>query len=135
MLVGPEGSGKSTWAGLAQQAGVRVLSDDVVVVEPGAGGALEALATPFRSKSTGAGRWPVAAILLPEPAVRAELAAVLPLAVRARIGANLPFFAEAWRLDPRVETIVETLGTAVPARTLRFALDASFLEVLRREFC
>lgn len=130
-LVGPEGSGKSTWAALAREAGARVLSDDMVVVEAGPDGRFQALATPFRSREPYPGRWPLAALLLPEHGPRAALEDVPPLALRARIGANLPFFAEAWAHDPRVERLVETLALSIPARRLTFAVDPSFLDLLR----
>jgi hypothetical protein len=129
-LVGPEASGKTTWARVAREAGERVLSDDIVVVEPGPGGRIETLATPFRSK-TGPGRWPLAAVLLPEHGARPSLQEVSLLQRRARIGANLPFFAEAWTVDPRVERLVETLADAVPFRRLTFAIEPSFLDLLR----
>lgn len=130
-LVGPEGSGKSTWWEVARRAGAQVLSDDILVVARGPGGRIEALATPFRSKTPGPGRWPLAALLLPEHGPHPSLDEVSILARRARLGANLPFFAEAWTVDPRVERLVETLASSIPFYRLTFAINPSFLEVLR----
>ncbi len=132
-MVGSEGSGKTTWALLAKAAGAMVLSDDLVVVEAARDGRLEALGTPFRSRQHGRcapGRWPVAAILFPIHGKRAALAEVPALLTRARLLANLPFFAEFAPVDDRVARTVEQLAGAVPSRSLTFPLDASFLGLL-----
>ena len=133
VLVGPEGSGKTTWAALARSAGARVLSDDIVLVEAGPGGA-QALGSPFRAREFGPmrpGRWPLAAILFIAHGSASALAPVPHLLARARLTANLPFVAEAMGSDERSAKVVDSLVAAVPVRTLTFARDPSFLDLLR----
>ncbi len=134
LLVGPAGSGKSSWARLGEEGGARVLSDDLVLVD-GSGPAVEVLGAPFRSTHGVdflAGRWPLAAILFPQrgagPALWTRSA---PLVARGRILANLPFVADAPDADRRLARIVELLATGIPCLDLTFALDASFLALLR----
>jgi hypothetical protein len=134
VLIGPEGSGKTTFTLRARDAGAAILSDDIVVVAQAPSGRFEALATPFRSAQYGtvrAGRWPIAALLLPDHGTPPALAAVAPLALRARLFANFPFVAEALAADPRIAVVAEALAAAVPARTLTFPPDASFVPTLR----
>jgi hypothetical protein len=133
VLAGSEGSGKSTFASLAQLGGARVLSDDLVMLD-GAGPAVDAVGAPFRSTHRGpqeAGRWRVAALLLPVHGPGARLDAVPKLLVRSRITANLPFVAEGIGADPRIDAVIDRLADGVPARSLVFARDPSFVEVLR----
>ena len=51
--------------------------------------------------------------------------------MEARLAANLLFLASAWGKDPHVEAVVHALAASVPNRTLTFAPDPSFVEVLR----
>ena len=133
LLVGPEGAGKSSWARLGEQAGARVLSDDIVLVD---GGAAEpqALGSPFRSThfiEYRPGRWPLAAVLFPRKGEPVSWTPVPALLAAARIAANLPFVSDALERDEKVASVVERLATAVPCLELTFGLDASFLELLR----
>jgi hypothetical protein len=133
ILVGPEGSGKSSWAKLGESAGCRVLSDDLVLVD-GAGARLEALGAPFRSTHLAdyrPGRWPLAAALFPRHGERAALEPCDALIARARLVANLTFIAEAVEKDERIPAMLERLTASVPCAELTFALDGTFLELLR----
>jgi len=133
VLVGPEGCGKSTWARCAEQAGARVLSDDLVLVEGTAAGA-EALGSPLRSTHSSPlqpGRWPLAALLFPRHGKAAVLTPSDPLLTRARLAANLPFVSAALQCDPRVSAVVERLATRVPCKELTFSPDPSFVDLLR----
>ncbi len=132
LLAGSEGSGKSTFAALAESRGARVLSDDLVLLD-GALAPVEALGAPFRSTHPGAqapGRWPVAALLFPVHGASARLDAVPPLLVRARVTANLPFVAEGIEADPRIHEAIERLAGGVPAHDLTFGRDPSFVDLL-----
>ncbi len=133
LLVGSEGSGKSTWAALAERVGARVLSDDLVLVD-GGGARLDALGSPFRSTHRAdyrPGRWPVSAILFPRHGASPAWTACDGMLARARIAANLPFVSSALERDPRVAAVVERLATAVPCRELTFGLDPDFVALLR----
>jgi len=135
VLVGPEGSGKSTWVAQGERGGARVVSDDVVLVEGGADG-LEVLGSPFRSTHRAdyrPGRWPLAGILFPRHGERPAWADCSPLIARARIAANLPFVSSALERDARVAAIVELLAGGVPCRELTFAVDPSFVDLLAGE--
>jgi len=133
LLVGAEGSGKSSWARLGEQGGATVVSDDLVLVET-TGDGVELLGAPFRSTHIAdyrPGRWPVAAILFPRHGAPATWSRAAALIARARILANLPFVAEATARDNRVERLVERLATGVACLDFTFALDLTFLELLR----
>jgi hypothetical protein len=133
LVVGPSGCGKTTWARTAAEAGLPVLSDDCVLVDV-EDGRLSALGSPFRSTefpAPGRGRWPVAAILIPQPAPEAGLAPVARLMLEARIAANL-LFATAAREAPAVAArAVESIAAGAAARTLSFRPDSSWIDVLR----
>jgi hypothetical protein len=133
LLVGPSGSGKTTWARTASAAGLPILSDDCVLVDSSAGG-LVALGTPFRSTdfpSPGAGRWPVATILIPEWAERPALAPASRLMVEARIAANLLFSAHAPEARSVAARAVSTIVSGATCRTLSFRPDGSWIDLLR----
>ena len=132
LLVGPSGSGKSTWARTAAEAGLPVLSDDCVLVES-AGGRLVALGSPFRSRefpSPGPGRWPVAAILIPEHAAVPALAPISRLMLEARIAANLLYSMSAWDTHAAATQAAGAISSGAPARVLSFRADASWIPVV-----
>jgi hypothetical protein len=132
VLAGAAGSGKSTWARLAEEAGASVLSDDLVLLD-GHGGGIEALGAPFRSThrpTAGPGRWPLAAILFPAHGPTVSVAAVTGIEARARVLANLPFVVEGVGRDPRVSETIERLVSTVPTRLLTFARDPAFMKAL-----
>lgn len=132
LLVGPEGSGKSSWARIAGEAGVRVLSDDVVVID-GSNGRFEVLGTPFRSTYRAdyrPGRWPLAAVLFPVQGSPPEWRKAPRLLSQARLIANLPFVAEGLESDGRIEALVGRVAGEVPCGELTFGLDPSFLRLL-----
>jgi hypothetical protein len=134
LLVGAEGAGKSTWAAIAAAAGVPVISDDVVAVD-GAEAGLTALGGMFRSTHAavlGPGRWPVGALLFPRHAPEPALEQEPPLVARAKLAANLPFVVEALEHDERIAAVLGRLATSVPCRTLAFARDERWIELLRR---
>lgn len=132
VLVGPAGSGKSTWVALARARGARPLSDDVILldVRPGPPAVLGA---PFRTKdfgSTGPGRWPLAALLLPVHGLVPVLEPVSPMLARARLAANLPYIAERIQAEEPVGSLIEELISAVPVHSLTFAREPSFYSLL-----
>ncbi len=133
LLVGAAGSGKSTFAALAESAGARILSDDLVLID-GAGGTIEALGAPTRSTHrsiSGPGRWPLAAVLLPAHGTAARLDPVSELTAHGSLAANLPFVAEALGADPRLDAVVDRLVREVATLRLTFARDDAFVALLR----
>ena len=133
LLVGQEGAGKSTFARVAREAGARVIGDDAVVVDGGAG-ALCLLGSPVRAHEAsrlGPGRWPIAAILHARKGPHPRLDALGRVAVEAAVTANLPFLLSGWGQDARLDALVAYLAESVPHRVLTFAPDPSFVEVLR----
>ena len=133
LLIGPEGSGKSTFASAAREGGARVISDDTVLVDNGPDG-LALLGSPIRAHEAtdpGPGRWPVAAALHARRGGEARLDPVGRLAVETLLAANLPFLASGWGRDARLDALVPFLAGATPFRLLTFPPDPSFLDVLR----
>jgi hypothetical protein len=133
LLLGAEGSGKTTFASIAAERGVPVLSDDVVLVES-SGAGLVALGAPIRDRSfpaPGPGRWPVAALLLSSFGSPPGLEPISRLACEPRLAANLLYLSRAWNRGGRAHLALERLVSAVPVHRLTFAPEPSFLEVLR----
>lgn len=134
LLVGPQGSGKTTWARLAGASGAQVLGDEVILVEA-RGGRLEALASPFRDELAtrrGPGRFPVAAILAPRKAAAVRLEPLGRAAVEARLLANLLYAARAFGSDPSVAAAVGSIASSAPAFSFGFPPEGDFLDRLRR---
>jgi hypothetical protein len=134
VLVGAEGTGKSTWARLGEEAGGKVVSDDLVLLDPAHGG-YDLLGAPFRSTHRTTmlkGRWPLAAVLFPDHGDRPKLEPVPALLAKARIAANLTFIADAVECDERVPALIERLHRSVPCAELTFAPEIGFVELLRK---
>ena len=133
LLVGPAGSGKSTWVRLGEEAGGHALSDDLVLVD-GIGPRPDALGAPFCSTHRAdyrPGRWPLAAILFPRHGDAPARGSCAPLLARARLTANLSFLVDVASKDPRVVSLVERLAGEVDCADLTFATDPSFVGLLR----
>lgn len=119
VLIGAEGSGKSTWARGMASAGAIALGDDIALVLPSPTG-FDLVGSPLRAKEFGGGtpgRWPLAAILLPRHAEQPSLSPVSGLEVHAALAANLPFAT-----DRGIEPFLSVAATLArtPARRLAF---------------
>ncbi len=133
VLVGASGSGKTTWARLAQAAGALYLSDDMVFVD-GADRGVEVLSAPIRgdrANPRGPGRWPLAGILFPVQGETPRLEDVGRLTAATRLVANLPYLSDCPQEDGRIDELVQHLLAAAPTYKLTFAKDAKFLDCLR----
>jgi hypothetical protein len=132
-LVGPAGSGKSTWTALAAGA-AEPISDDLVGIDL-TGSTVGLLALPFRrlpDALAGPGRWPLAALLLPAHGSIARLDPVDRRVAHATVVANLPHLPLAARVSGEASALIERLLDRVLVRRLTFARDPSFLELLGR---
>ncbi len=132
LLVGGEGSGKTTFAQRAAAGGALVLGDDLVLVDTPGPNPPHALAAPLRPQSLGPpapGRWPIACLLFPSRGAPAALEPIAELEVQARLVANLPFLERRLGRDETLARLLQRLAS-LPARRLRFAPDASFVDLL-----
>ncbi|MBD3867654.1 MAG: hypothetical protein IFK94_05970 [Acidobacteria bacterium] len=136
-LIGPEDAGKTTWARIAAENGLTVLSDDLLFLGLDGEQAF-ALGSPFRSASTGPGRFPLGLLLSSEHAPEAAVRLCSRLAFQALLSANLPFSGDLIGKGTGLDRLLDGLLEAVPFRTLAFAPDPSFLdrigESLARKF-
>jgi hypothetical protein len=134
ILVGPGGSGKSTFARLCEEAGCRVVSDDLVLVD-GHRGPFELLGSPFHSTHRAAfvpGRWPLQAVLLPRHGQPPSWSPSPPLLAKACLTANLPFIAAGIEHDRRVNSLVDRITTDLACLDFTYGLDGGFVDLLRR---
>lgn len=119
VLVGAEGSGKTTWAGLSGASGARVIGDDLLIVEEG-----HLLATPLRAElATEAtkGRFPLAGILVPAHAPSPSLEPLPRLAAAAALAANLPYVSDLPVAAIEAGALVSFLVDRVPCFRLGFS--------------
>jgi hypothetical protein len=134
LFMGRSGSGKSTLSRLLEAAGALVLSDDLVLVEPG-----QASGTPFYGDFRAAApplapaqRHPVRGIYLLEKAGQAATVPVPTLAqATAQLLAQLPF-VECFDLAARQSSMAIALRVAAASQcaTLRFRADDSVVRHL-----
>jgi len=133
LLVGQAGAGKSTFVTHAIAAGARAVSEDLNLLVVGDDGWWLA-GSPLRTRihrGPGPGRWPLAAVLVPQHGAPAALDPVPRLRVSAQLQANLPFVGDCWMQVPGGPRLTQRLDT-VPARRLTFAPDSSFVGLLER---
>jgi len=132
LFYGESGAGKSTLSACNRRA--RVVSDDLSLLLPGHGGALELVGSPFRGTYTHGppvvGRFPLAAGFR---LIQAPRAAVMPVA-RARamseLVGNLPFVAEAFGTRPDLFDRVVSAFSAIPLCHLHFRKDDSYWDAI-----
>ena len=132
IFLGGEGAGKSTWAGHAAARGAVVLSDDLVFVAAG-GGAVLALASPFRAERNPGARstsFPVRAVLVPERARAHALDRLGVLRSVAAVTAGLMY--ECAGTSRAARETAEAVARAVPVLRFRFAPDPGWIDLLRR---
>jgi hypothetical protein len=133
VLIGGAGTGKTTWSELARSTGALFVSDDLVLVDA-SGPPAALLATPIRGDYPmphGPCRWPLEALLLPAHGTPPRLAPAPPLAIEARLAANLPFVAEELAREATILDLARRLVGLVPGYTLTFAREPSFVDLLR----
>jgi hypothetical protein len=133
-MVGPEGSGKTTWTLLGAAEGGGAISDDLLLIDGEAARPM-VLGAPFRSDKRyepRVGRWPLAALLVPRHGASTAVEPVSRLEAQSRLAANLPFVAEGLERDPRIGAVVDSLLAAVPCVRFTFPIAGPILPALRR---
>jgi len=132
LFYGESGAGKSTLAECNERA--RIVSDDLSLVLPDAGGKLHLVGSPFRGTYEGGppvhGTFPLAAGFR---LIQAEEARVEPVprprALAELIG-SLPFVAESLAERPEVLTQVQAAFALIPLGHLRFQKDDSYWDAV-----
>ena len=134
LFYGESGAGKSTLAASTRRA--TIVSDDLSLVLPGAGGALHLVGSPFRGTYEQGdpvqGSFPVAAGFRLVKAAEAEVRAVPRVLAMSELVGNLPFLAEAFGRRPDLFANVERAFSAVPLAHLHFRKDDSYWDAIER---
>ena len=132
VFYGESGAGKSTLS--AAGASARVVSDDLSLVLPRAGGGLDLVGSPFRGTYEGGdpvvGRFPLAAGFRIVKADRAEVRKVKRVIAFGQLVGNLTFVAEAFRERPDLFASVEAAFASVPLFHLHFKKDDSYWDAI-----
>ncbi len=132
LFYGESGAGKSTFAEVNRRG--TILSDDLSLVLPGAGGQPELLGSPFRGTYEGGapvrGRFPLAAAFRLVKGERAEVVSVPRVLAFGQLVGNLAFLAEAFDARPDLFASVERTFATVPLRQLRFRKDDSYWDAI-----
>ncbi len=128
-LIGPEGAGKTTWADISREQGVTVLSDDLLFLGLDRGQAV-ALGFPFRGAGNAPGRYPLRMLLAAEHAGEPAILPCSRLVFQGLLSANLPFSGDLIGQDADLDRLLDRILDVVPFRTLAFAPDPSFLQLL-----
>jgi hypothetical protein len=130
LFAGRSGAGKTTVARLSRESGREVLSDDINVLVPGAGGTVFAERLPFAGELGASPRRgphpPVAGVHLLRQGDRHELAPLPRPRALAQLLVCAPFVnADPHRLDAALEVLAELVAT-VPVGVLTFRRDPGF---------
>lgn len=132
LFYGESGAGKSTFAEVNRRG--TILSDDLSLVLPGAGGEPELLGSPFRGTYEGGapvrGRFPLAAAFRLVKGERAQVVPVPRVLAFGQLVGNLAFLAEAFDARPDLFASVERAFAGVPLRHLRFRKDESYWDAI-----
>jgi hypothetical protein len=132
LFVGQSGAGKTTTALLWEAEGVRVLSDDRIIVREVAG-EMRMFGSPWHGEAllSAQGSAPLAGIYLLTQAPRTELLELVPTEAVARLfTCAFPPFHDAEALAFTV-AFLERIAARLPVRELRFTRDQSAVDVVR----
>ena len=132
LFYGPSGAGKSTLSACNRRAAI--LSDDLSLVLPRAGGGLDVAGSPFRGTYTGGppvqGRFPLTAGFRIVQAPRAEVREVAHVRVLAELIANLPFVDDSFLQRPDLFERFERTFASLTLRHLDFRKDESYWDAI-----
>lgn len=130
LFWGPSGAGKTTVAGLSQQAGIGVVLNDDLVLVRRVGGAWRAHGTPFTNPTqTGPGRpgqAPLLAVLHLSKGRDPEVLPLTPSDALARVAAGLPVVMAEPAWAARALAIAMRMVREVPQVELAFRRDRPF---------
>ena len=134
LFYGPSGAGKSTLSASTTRA--MVVSDDLSLLLPRAGGGLDVVGSPFRGTYTGGppvvGRHPLVAGFRIVKAPAAEVRPAPRVLAFAELVANLPFVAESFTTRPDLFEMVERIFAGLPLAHLHFRKDDSYWDAIDR---
>ena len=132
VFYGESGAGKSTLSEMSSRG--RVVSDDLSLVLPRAGGGLDLVGSPFRGTYEGGdpvvGRFPLAAGFRIVKAERAEVREARRVIAFGQLVGNLTFVAEAFRERPDLFASIEAAFASVPLFHLHFRKDDSYWDAI-----
>ena len=132
LFYGPSGAGKSTLSACNTRA--RILSDDLSLVLPAAGGGLDLTGSPFRGTYTGGppvvGRFTLVAGFRIVKAPFAEVRSAPRVRVFAELVANLPFVVDAFPTRPDLFERFERTFANLQLSHLHFRKDDSYWEAI-----
>ena len=136
LFAGRSGAGKTTLTRKGHQAGAGVLSDDVNLVLPGAGG-YEAHAVPFTgefgrtlAQVGGLAAYPVAGLVLLERGERLDVEPIRPSAAVARLLVASPFVNTESAVAESLLEVLSTLVARLPVIALRCRREDGFDEIM-----
>jgi hypothetical protein len=132
LFFGESGAGKSTLSAVNTRA--RVVSDDLSLVLPRAGGGLDLVGSPFRGTYEAGesvlGRFPLAAGFRIVKDVKAEVRAAPRAVAFGQLVGNLTFVAEAFKQRPDLFASIEAAFANVPLLHLHFKKDDSYWDAI-----
>jgi len=132
LFFGESGAGKSTLSEVSTRG--QVVSDDLSLVLPRAGGGLDLVGSPFRGTYEGGapvvGRFPLAAGFRLVKAEAAGVHAVPRAVVLGQLVGNLTFVAEAFKERPDLFASIESAFAGVPLFHLHFRKDDSYWDAI-----
>jgi hypothetical protein len=132
LFYGESGAGKSTLAACNRRA--TIVSDDLSLVLPGAGGALELVGSPFRGTYEEGppvlGSFPLAAGFRLVQAERARVLPVPRVRAMAELVGSLTFVAEAYAGAPEMWDALDAAFRDVPLAHLHFRRDETYWDAI-----
>ena len=133
MFYGESGAGKSTLSECNRRA--TVVSDDLSLVLPGAGGRPWLVGSPFRGTYEGGervvGRFPLAAGFRLVQDRQASVCPVRRVRALSELIGNLPFVAEGFARRPDLFEMIQRNFETVPLMHLHFCKDDSYWDAIR----
>ncbi len=133
LFYGESGAGKSTLSECNRRA--TIVSDDLSLVLPDAGGALELIGTPFRGTYEGGervvGSFPLVAGFRLIQSAEARVEPVERIRALSELIGNLPFVAEGFARRPDLFAKIQQSFGDLPLSHLHFRKDDTYWDAIR----